>query len=271
MTRSQDPTSLVALASEVFQQPGRARTRLFSFLAVAVAGHLAAASYALGRAREVEPERLPVEVELLAPTPEEVPPPPPAEAPSPPEPVPASTPVVRAAAPPPAARAAALITAKAEQPSDQRPDEPFDFTSDPNGTQYGGGVVAVGGTADFGVRGAAPVRVAAQAPRATTQAFGDAVLPLADLSRRPALGEADPCRGFFPGAASYDSAETSVFVVVSKSGRVTQARVVRETPSGQGFGAAARACMLSKTFTPALDRAGSPAATSLRVNVRFRR
>jgi hypothetical protein len=52
---------------------------------------------------------------------------------------------------------------------------------------------------------------------------------------------------------------------------VQSARVVGETPAGQGFGGAARACMMSKHFTPALDKSGAVAATSLRVNVRFRR
>jgi len=94
---------------------------------------------------------------------------------------------------------------------------------------------------------------------------------VADLSQKPRLDESDPCRGFFPQSALDDSAQVSVMVVVGKTGSVGRATVVSETPSGQGFGAAARACMSSKRFTPALDRAGSPTATAVRVNVRFRR
>jgi hypothetical protein len=46
---------------------------------------------------------------------------------------------------------------------------------------------------------------------------------------------------------------------------------VSEAPSGQGFGAAARTCMLGQVFEPALDRDGRPAATALNVNVKFSR
>jgi len=60
-------------------------------------------------------------------------------------------------------------------------------------------------------------------------------------------------------------------VVVGKTGSVASAAIVSESPSGQGFGAAARTCMLSQHFTPALDRAGQPAATAMAVNVHFDR
>jgi hypothetical protein len=62
-----------------------------------------------------------------------------------------------------------------------------------------------------------------------------------------------------------------VRLVVNQGGAVTSASVLSETPSGQGFGAAARACMLEQTLNPALDRAGRPAATAVNVNVRFSR
>jgi len=52
---------------------------------------------------------------------------------------------------------------------------------------------------------------------------------------------------------------------------VSKVSVIAETPSAQGFGAAAKSCMLSKRFTPALDRQGRPVSTAVRVNVRFRR
>ena len=66
-------------------------------------------------------------------------------------------------------------------------------------------------------------------------------------------------------------AQTAVMVVVAKSGAVSSATVLSESPAGQGFGAAARACLLAKHFTPALDREGQLAATAVRVNIRFSR
>ena len=63
----------------------------------------------------------------------------------------------------------------------------------------------------------------------------------------------------------------TVRVVIGKRGKVTSASVVSEAPSGQGFGSAARTCMLEQVFSPGLDRAGQPAATSLNVNVKFSR
>jgi outer membrane biosynthesis protein TonB len=106
---------------------------------------------------------------------------------------------------------------------------------------------------------------------AGARASGETLTPAADLGRKPALGEADPCRGYFPSAASSDVATASVLIVVGKSGSVSKASIVSETPRAQGFGAAARSCMLSKRFTPALDRKGRPVATAIRVNVRFTR
>jgi hypothetical protein len=63
----------------------------------------------------------------------------------------------------------------------------------------------------------------------------------------------------------------SVRVVINKTGKVSRADVVSETPSGQGFGVAARTCMLDQVFVPAIDREGNAAATALAVNVRFSR
>jgi hypothetical protein len=59
--------------------------------------------------------------------------------------------------------------------------------------------------------------------------------------------------------------------VIGKSGQVSNANVVSESPTGQGFGAAARRCMLDQVFVPALDRDGNAAATALNVNVKFSR
>ncbi|MBN1612692.1 MAG: hypothetical protein JW940_39075, partial [Polyangiaceae bacterium] len=207
----------------------------------------------------------------------EPPPPPPEQAPMPePEPHVPSTPRARVATPPPApAAAGALLTAKEDPQQPKAAEELVDFVSDPNSHVYGSGVVAVGGTGTMGGRGVA-ARVAvpvptrpAPPPRAPRPR--DELTPVADLSQKPRLDESDPCRGFFPQSAIDDTAQVGVMVVVAKTGSVGQATVVLESPGGQGFGSAARACMLSKRFTPARDRSGSPAATAVRVNVRFRR
>jgi TonB family protein len=62
-----------------------------------------------------------------------------------------------------------------------------------------------------------------------------------------------------------------VMVTIGKSGAVSNVQLLSESPPKQGFGAAARACMSSKRFRPGLDRDGKPAATAVRVNIRFMR
>jgi len=65
--------------------------------------------------------------------------------------------------------------------------------------------------------------------------------------------------------------DVAVLVTVGKSGRVSNTQLLSESPSGQGFGSAARTCLASQSFVPALDRAGNSAATAIRVNLRFSR
>jgi hypothetical protein len=257
------------LAAELFPRTRRLSARVLTAFGLALVAHSAVATYALGRVRNITHEPPPLAVEFVD---TEPPPPPPVPEPETPQ-APAERTVVPAASPPPAARAANLVTAKEDVSSAQTPDEPVDFTTDPNGTSFGGGVVARGGTADFGVKGAVagPARPGPARAQPGATGNGNELVPLANLSRKPSLGDSDPCRGFFPSSAQDDTASAGVFVVLSKAGKVTSASVVNESPAGQGFGAAARACMLSKSFVPALDRSGNPAATSLRVNVRFRR
>lgn len=212
---------------------------------------------------------LPVDVELVL---REPPPPPPEPIPEPalPEAPKAAAPPVLAKAvpPPPAARAGAVVTALPDA-AQTEPAEPFDFTSDPNSHVYGAGVVAVSGRASHGLAGAQLGGRGTEPVRAPSR--GDALTAVGDLSQRPRLRVQDPCRGFFPAQARDDVAVVSVRVVIGKGGDVASASVVSESPPKQGFGAAARACMLDQTFTPALDRAGRPAATALAVNVKFSR
>jgi TonB family protein len=216
----------------------------------------------------------PLEIEL-APQPslpEPAPPPPPvARAPAvEPERVAVARPA--AAAPPEPARAAALLTAKADPLPTPNADEPVDFTNDPSMLGFGSGVVAVGGRAEHGVSRArpsapGPAAGVGQGPRA----HGDAITPVSDLSRKPSLGEGDPCRGYFPGAANDDVASAAVMVTIGKDGAVSGVQLLSESPPQQGFGAAARACMNSRRFSPGLDRDGRPARTQVRVNIRFTR
>jgi hypothetical protein len=60
-------------------------------------------------------------------------------------------------------------------------------------------------------------------------------------------------------------------VRVERDGAVRSVSVDRESPAGHGFGFAARDCLLSKRFTPALDRAGAEVAVVSPVTVRFSR
>jgi protein TonB len=211
----------------------------------------------------------PVEVEFAQ---REPPPPPPAPVAAPEPPAPAPAPVRAApkiAAPPAAAKAAAVMTAAPTAPDPSPSDEPFDFTSDPTSTVLSSGVVAVGGTgahglagAQLGGRGTEPVHAPVR---------GDGLTAAGDLSQSPRLRESDPCRGYFPSSARDDVAAAVVRVIVNQQGIATSANVVSESPSGQGFGAAARTCMLQQRFSPALDRQGRPAATAVNVNVKFSR
>lgn len=126
----------------------------------------------------------------------------------------------------------------------------------------------MGGTAAFGVQGAKADGVGS---KPVIQPVGDGLTAASDLSRKPSLPGRDPCKGYFPRSARDDAADVAVRVVVGKDGRVTNAQILSESITRQGFGAAAKACMLEQRFEPALDRAGAAAATAIRVNVRFSR
>jgi TonB family protein len=183
--------------------------------------------------------------------------------------------VARAATPPAAAAAPAVLTAIASAASD--PAQPFDFTSDPNSKGFGFGVVVAGGRhtragkagATKSGRGSKPAPAVTRVSH-NTRPKSD-LTPASDLSRTPRLSVTDPCSGYFPSSAAHDAATVSVRVVVNRQGRVTSASVMHESVPGEGFASAAKRCMLSQTFSPALDRSGKVAATAVSVNVRFRR
>jgi len=267
-TPSQLP--LDTLVGELFERASRKSHWLAIGWVVALGSHAAAALLFYDRQHVVANERTPppVEMEFVAP-PEPPPPAPEIARPEEPKAVPTHA---AAPAPPAAARAGALHLAKADAAPAQQAEEAVDFTTDPHAASYGGGVVAVGGTAAFGAAGARVAPVAGNAPAAQpARPVGEALTPLSDLSRKPRLPGGDPCHGFFPRAAQEDVGDVAVMVTIGKSGRVSQTQLVSESPSGQGFGAAARSCLASQTFVPALDRAGNAAATALRVNLRFSR
>jgi hypothetical protein len=266
------------LVAEIFCDVAPRRAVGLLGWSVALGAHLLAAGLAFTESRPV-PAPLPaLEVEL-APPPPPPPPPPSPEAPAPPPPVPAqvartvAAPQPAAAPPPEAARAGALVTAKADPEPSKASDEPVDFTNDPSVAGFGSGVVAIGGKADVGQKGA---RVNGPRPAGTGaptvgQAVGDALVPASDLSRKPSLGESDPCRGFFPSGAEDDVASAAVLVTIGKTGAVSSVQLLSESPPRQGFGAAAKSCMAGKRFSPGLDRDGNPAKTAIRVNIRFAR
>lgn len=249
-------------------EPHEGRIAIAALLALAA--HIGFGLWApdhVARARPVPP---PVEVEIAL---REPPPPPPApELVAQPEPAAPRTPVravAPKAAPPPAAKAAAVLTAAPTAPEPRASDEPFDFTSDPTSTAFSSGVVAVGGTGSHGLEGAQLGGRGTEPARA--KASGDGLTAAGDLSQSPRLRTQDPCRGFFPGSARDDVATAVVRVIVNQQGNAASVSVVSETPAGQGFGAAARTCMLEQRFLPALDRQGRAAATAVNVNVKFSR
>jgi len=271
MSTHQTEMPLDSLVGELFGRASKKSTLVTVGWVLALGSHAAAALLFATRYESTAIERTPppVEMEFLA-APE--PPPPPPEVAPPDEPKAPAT-HAAAAAPPAAARAGNLHVAKADAAPAQQPEEAVDFTTDPHGASYGGGVVAVGGTAALGAAGARVAPVSGNAPLApvTTRPVGDALTPVSDLSRKPRLPGGDPCHGFFPAGARDDVGDVAVMVTIAKSGRVSQTQLVSESPRGQGFGAAARTCLTSQAFIPALDRAGNAAATAIRVNLRFSR
>jgi len=207
------------------------------------------------------------EVELEPPpAPPPPPPPPPASEPEPPPaaaaPPPAKQRAKRALDPPAPARAGALLTA--QETPDVKDDEPVRFVSDPNGRGYGTGIVARGGTAEHGegttLRPEPPPRAAS----------GFRITPADQLRRQPLL-LGDGCRGFFPNHARPDQGLVSVIATVQSSGALAKLDVESESPSGEGFAQAARACLAKRKFVPALDEHGEPTGARTRINLRFTR
>jgi hypothetical protein len=261
-----------ALGAELFRTRRNPRGGRWFGWGIAIAAHALAAHWAMSAKPAAMRSLGSLEIELPTPEPPAPPPPPPVakDEPEPAHAVAAPARAAAAAAPAPA-RAAALVTAKADPTPSPAADEPVDFTNDPSVIGFGSGVVAVGGTARVGLAQARPAPASGLTSGAGPKPAGDALVPLGDLSRKPGLGESDPCRGYFPSTATDDVASAAVMVTIEKSGAVGSVQLLSESPPKQGFGAAARTCMAAKRFTPGLDRDGNPARTAVRVNIRFLR
>ena len=255
---------------ELFHRASQRRALSALAWGAAIFGHLLLAGFALGERRHAPPTPAPLEVELAPPEPPAPAPTPEPEATRAPE---TQLPSPKAATPPPMpAHVGALVTAKADPAASPAHDEPVDFTNDPSALGFGSGVVAIGGRAEVGVKQAASSATPGLGTSGAVKGpLGDALTPVSDLSRKPSLGESDPCRGYFPPAASDDVATASVMVTIGKNGAVSSVQLLAESPPKQGFGAAARSCMAVKRFTPGLTHDGKPAATAIRVNIRFAR
>lgn len=208
----------------------------------------------------------------IAPPPEPPPPPPPPPevAPEPEPEAPAVAAPRPAAAAPQVARAGNVVTAK-DDGKTESDSEAVTFVTDPEGHSFGSGVVARGGTLD---RATTPVRVAPPpnaGPTIQRGPVGDAITPAANLSRAARLDESDPCAGKYPPSAKVDDGYATIALVVRPDGRVSSISVVSESPSGEGFGAAARECLKGKTLAPALDKGGSAVTAAATIRVRFSR
>jgi hypothetical protein len=260
----------------------------------AVGLHALAAFAYRGEHREPRVEAPPLEIEMTSTAPSTPPPPPEQEIDTPePEPTTVKSPVApkppanalesdklppkATTKAPAAAKAGNLLTAP-DDAHESGGEEPVSFVTDPNGSSYGSGVVAKGGTADVGLPGAKVGGVVTTGktlanPGTTFVAppAAPTIVPAANLSRMPKLEEANACKGFFPSGADDDSADATLVVVIKPDGGVSSASVVLETPKGQGFGNAARTCLLSKRFVPGLDKSGTAVLSSTTIRVHFNR
>jgi TonB family protein len=236
------------------------------FAALAIHVVLAVATPRAAERRDEPPP--PLEIDLSPPAPPPVFPrneEPPAPDPAPPPVAAPARPLAPAAprAAAPAAHAAAVLTA-----APSAPDTPVSFVTDPSGASFGYGVVMRGGTAEQA--SSAPGVPPAPPPR-TPSAPVETSAPRSDWTRAPRLDEADPCSGFFPRHALADAGKVTLAVVIEPGGHVTSASVVEEAPPRDGFGEAARTCLRTKVFAPALGRDGRPVRATATVRIRFSR
>ena len=96
-------------------------------------------------------------------------------------------------------------------------------------------MVARGGTADHGERGATAAGVGSVPVPVAAPPGTDGLVAAANLSRRAALHEANACAGFYPSEADADSGAVTLTLVVRADGGVSSASVVSEIPGGTGI------------------------------------
>ena len=200
------------------------------------------------------------------------PPPPPAPEPEPPPPAREAPPPKAAARPEPPPPSPAQASKVLTQEPD--PDEPVDLTGE--GFVTGTGDRFVGGVTSNTGKSTIPVRQAATKdgiPNGTGAV--KAPTPSEDLSRAPVPLITGRWQCGFPSEADVENvnlAYVTLVITVGPDGRARSASVVREEPSGLGFGARARQCALSKPFQAGLDNTGRPTTkTTGPIRIRFER
>jgi protein TonB len=147
------------------------------------------------------------------------------------------------------------------------PDEPLDLTGNTfvqgNADYYAGGVTASKGTATQAVRN--------PTARPDGVVGGTGTAPASGVDRSRGAGAIErnwDCP--FPAEADLEQInyqQVRVAVTVSPSGKPQEVKVIGDTSFG--FGRAAQRCALSKTFIPALDRAGNAITSTIPVMVNF--
>jgi protein TonB len=210
-------------------------------------------------------------VEEKAPEPPPEPePPPPVPAPAPKLPAPKDDdPYKNLPAAPTPAKAAAVLVQK------ENPDEPRDLTA--NTIVNGDGTATYGqqsaaGTGDKPTLNAHPSLTGVPGGRGTASAAPPPPPPGPDLSRNIGLTGSTAWNCPFPAEADaeqIDQAVVTVQVTVRPDGSALSASVV--SGGDHGFGRNAKACALTRRYTPALDRTGTAILSSAPVIVRFNR
>lgn len=108
--------------------------------------------------------------------------------------------------------------------------------------------------------------------RSVRQSSTSPLRQLASRAHGPRLQPvADPCHGMFPRGADHDEGSVVVALEVTPQGKPAVPRVLEEFPRGEGFAAAARACLPRLRFEPAADEAGHPVVSKSVVRLRFHR
>lgn len=92
-----------------------------------------------------------------------------------------------------------------------------------------------------------------------------------DLVHGPILRAATGCAGYFPADARAGHGEVEIDVTVDARGHARASQVLNEQPWGQGFGVAARGCVRTLSFAPAVDRSGAAISGHAKLRLRFDR